>query len=200
MRFDLQVIASWIDPATKVLDLGCGEGELLHFLKEEKQIICTGIDNKEDNVAHCISKGITALQGDFNDEVSDYADNTFDYVILSQTLQQVYEPKQLLNTLLRIGKKVVVSFPNFSHWGCRLQLLLKGQVPTTSQLPFEWYSTPNIRVITIKDFRFFVKEAGFIIIDEVAINTNNEDRQGNIIHFLPNARATYGIFLIGTDQ
>jgi methionine biosynthesis protein MetW len=137
------------------------------------------------------------LQGDINEEVLDYPDNTFDYVIVSQTLQQVYEPDKLIQSLLRIGKKGIVSFPNFSHWGVRLQLLRTGYAPITKQLPYEWYDTPNIRVITLKDFRKFSKEVGFNILKEVAINTNSHDRYGKIVTFLPNLRATYGIFLIG---
>lgn len=197
MRFDLEVIADWIEPGSRVLDLGCGTGDLLYYLKTEKQVSGTGIDFVESNIAACIAKGLSVLQGDINEEVDDYADHSFDYVILSQTLQQVYKPEELITTLLRIGKKVVVSFPNFSHWGCRLQLMFKGEAPTTSQLPYYWHNTPNIRVITIKDFRTFVRQTGIKILDEVAINTQNQDHQGTIVHFWPTLRATYGIFLIG---
>jgi methionine biosynthesis protein MetW len=200
IRFDLQIIASWIEPGTKVLDLGCGEGDLLSFLKNHKQVDGTGIERAEAKVAQCIEKGLSVLQGDINEEVLDYPDNTFDFVIVSQTLQQVYEPDKLIKALLRIGKKGIVSFPNFSHWGVRLQLLRTGYAPITRQLPYEWYDTPNIRVITIKDFRKFSKEVGFKILKEVAINTNSHDRYGNIVTFLPNLRATYGIFLIGRSN
>jgi methionine biosynthesis protein MetW len=197
MRFDLHLIASWIKPGSNVLDLGCGEGELLHYLKEKKQVIGTGIERNEQKAAGCIAKGLTVLQGDINEEVLDYADNTFDYVILSQTLQQVYAPALLIQSLLRIGKKGIVSFPNFSHWKVRLQLLLTGYAPITRQLPYEWYDTPNIRVISIKDFRRFIHNVGFCIIHEIAVNTDSMNRRGNIITFLPNLLATYGIFLIG---
>jgi len=197
MRFDLEVIASWITPGAKVLDLGCGSGELLSFLRDHKHAACTGIDLSEENIQQCIAKGLTVIHGDINEEVADYADQTFDYVVLSQTLQQVYEPETLIKTLLRIGRKVVVSFPNFSHWRCRCQLFFLGQAPTTSQLPYFWYNSPNIRVITIKDFRQFAVHAGFTILKEAAINTDNQERQGSIIKILPTIRATYGIFLIG---
>jgi len=200
IRFDLQIIASWIEPGSKVLDLGCGGGDLLYFLKTHKQVECTGIERAEAKVAQCIEKGLSVLQGDINEEVLDYPDHTFDYVIVSQTLQQVYEPDKLIQSLLRIGKRGIVSFPNFSHWGIRLQLLRTGYAPITRQLPYEWYDTPNIRVITIKDFRKFSRDVGFKILKEVAINTNSHDRHGNIVTFLPNLRATYGIFLIGKDQ
>ena len=200
MRFDLQIIASWIEPGSKVLDLGCGEGELLYFLKKDKQIEGTGIERIESKVARCIEKGLPVIQGDINKEIMDYQDNTFDYVILSQTLQQVYEPSKLIQALLRIGKRGIVSFPNFSHWRVRLQLLVTGYAPITKQLPYEWFDTPNIRVITIKDFRKYSKEIGFKIIEEVAISTQNHDRSGGIIKFIPTLLATYGIFLIGKDK
>ena len=197
MRFDLQIIASWIEPGSRVLDLGCGEGDLLKFLIHQKGATGTGIEHNESKVAHCIEKGLSVLQGDINEEVLDYPENTFDYVILSQTLQQVYEPAFLLREILRIGKMGIVSFPNFSHWACRLQLLYTGYAPVTKQLPYQWYNTPNIRVITIKDFRKFIDEVGLKILKEVAINTHSQNRYGKIIKFLPNVRATYGIFLIG---
>ncbi|MBW1851010.1 MAG: methionine biosynthesis protein MetW [Deltaproteobacteria bacterium] len=197
MRFDLQIIASLIEPGSKVLDLGCGEGELLHFLRTHKQVNGIGIERAEAKVAQCIERGLSVLQGDINEEVRDYPENTFDYVILSQTLHQVYEPAELIRALLRIGKKGIVSFPNFSHLGVRLQLLLSGYAPVTKELPYEWYDTPNIRVITLKDFRKFSKEVGFSILRETAISGRDQNGKGNIIRFLPTLRATYGIFLIG---
>ncbi len=200
MRFDLQIIASWIEPGSRVIDLGCGEGELLKYLINHKNVTGNGIEHNESRAARCIEKGLSVLQGDINEEVRDYPDNTFDYVILSQTLQQVYEPDTLIRSMLRIGKKGIVSFPNFSHWRCRLQLLSSGYAPVTRQLPYEWYNTPNIRVITIKDFRKFIHEVGFNILKEVAINTQSEDRYGKAISVFPNLRATYGIFLIGNGK
>jgi methionine biosynthesis protein MetW len=197
IRFDLQVVASWIEPGAKVLDLGCGEGDLLHHLKETKGVSGVGIERVEAKVARCVEKGLSVLQGDINEEILDYPDDSFDYVILSQTLQQVYAPATLLRSLLRVGKKAIVSFPNFSHWRVRLQLLLSGYAPVTKQLPYEWYDTPNIRVITIKDFRKFSREVHFRIWKEVAINTKSRDRHGKIVAFLPELFATYGIFLIG---
>ncbi|OGQ87343.1 MAG: methionine biosynthesis protein MetW [Deltaproteobacteria bacterium RIFOXYD12_FULL_56_24] len=197
MRFDLRIIASLIEPGSRVLDLGCGEGELLQYLKEQKGVKATGIEKDEAEVAVCIGKGLSVLQGDFNLEVADYPPDSFDYIIISQTLQQVYEPVALINNLFSIGKKVVVSFPNFSHWRIRLQLLFAGYAPRSKELPYEWYDTPNIRVITLRDFRNFAREKGIAILKEVAINTHRQQKTGHIVHFLPNLRATYGIFLIG---
>jgi len=197
MRFDLQIIASWIEEGSRVLDLGCGEGELLYFLKHNKAAKCTGIEIKESRVARCIEKGLSVLQGDINEEVLDYPDGSFDYVVLSQTLQQVYEPYELIKSLLRIGRKGIVSFPNFSYWRIRLQLLLTGYAPVTRQLPYQWYDTPNIRVITLKDFRKFSRQAGFKVIKEAAVASRTQDRKGKIIKIFPDLLATYGIFLIG---
>ena len=196
MRYDLQIIASWIEPGSKVLDLGCGEGELLSHLKRNKNTSGTGIESSEEKVAKCIENGVQVLQGDITEEIADYPDQAFDYVILSQTLQQVFEPHKLLKELLRVGKHIIVSFPNFSHWAIRFQILFSGYAPKNRQLPYDWYDTPNIRVITIKDFRLFVRDIGCKVIKEVAINTHSHDLQGNIISFFPNLRATYGIFLV----
>lgn len=196
LRYDLKVIASWISPSSKVLDLGCGEGALLSHLRDSKQVEGIGIEKNEAKVISCINKGLSVLQGDINSEVQDYQDNAFDYVILSQTMQQVYAPDQLLSRLLRIGRRVIVSFPNFGHWSCRLQHLFSGIAPKTEQLPFEWYNTPNIRVITIKDFRKFAHRQNYAIIREVAIRTDHHDTTGTRVHFLPNLRATYDILLL----
>jgi len=200
IRYDLRVVASWIHPGARVLGLGCGEGDLLYYLKTHKEVTCTGIEIDEDRVARCIERGLTVLQGDINEEVQDYPNDTFDYVILTQTLQQIYAPADLIRSMLRIGKRAVVSFPNFSHWKIRTQLLLKGVAPVSRQLPYQWHDTPNIRVITIKDFRRYAGEVGFKILKEGAINTNNHDRSGRIITLFPNLRASYGIFLIGKES
>jgi len=198
LRFDLHLIASWIKEGARVLDLGCGEGSLLEHLTRHKKVIGSGIERNESRVATCIQKGLTVLQGDINEEVEDYPDDSFDYVILSQTLQQVYAPDDLIRSMLRIGKRGIVSFPNFSHWRVRLQLLTTGHAPVTRQLPYQWYDTPNIRVITLSDFRRFAREVGYRILKEVAIETQTPDRQGNIVRAFPDIRATYGIFLISS--
>jgi len=200
IRFDLKIIASWIEPGSKVISLGCGDGDLLYHLKRHKKIIGCGIDHDENKVARCVERGLSVLQGDINEEVRDYPDDAFDYVVLSQTLQQIYDPSPLIKEMLRIGRKGIVSFPNFSHWKVRLQLLLTGYAPVTPQLPYEWYNTPNIRVITLQDFRKYARETGFYILQEAAINTHTHDKYGRIIRVLANLRATYGIFLISKHR
>jgi methionine biosynthesis protein MetW len=196
MRYDLEIIAAWVAPASRVLDLGCGTGELLAYLKREKQVRGSGIESSEEKVAACIEQGLQVLQGDINEEIRDYPDQTFDYVILSQTLQQVYAPQELIGELLRVGRQVIVSFPNFSHWSIRLQLLLRGYAPKNRQLPYDWYDTPNIRVITLKDFRHFAKKFHCRIDREAAVKSPKGEGAGKQLRFLPNLRATYGIFLI----
>jgi len=196
IRFDLRLIGSMIKPGSRVLDLGCGRGDLLAWLVTNKSITGTGIEQDKAKAAHCISRGLTVLQGDLNEEVDDYPDCSFDYVILSQTLQQVYEPARLLHSLARIGRKVIVSFPNFSHYSIRMQLLTRGAAPKNDQLPYSWYDTPNIRVITLKDFRYFSRDVGYHILKELAIKTNATNSEGRIIRYLKNLRATYGIYII----
>ena len=196
MRFDLQVIASWIEPGARVLDLGCGNGDLLAYLKTYKQVNGTGIEYAEEKVARCIERGLSVLQGDFRQEVRDYPEGRFDVVVLSLTLQQIQDPKELLIDLLWIGKRVIVSFPNFAHWSARLQILLTGTAPVTDQLPYQWYDTPNIRVISIEDFKRFLRLFGIRTVREVAINTHHHDTKGHIVSYLKNLRATYGIMML----
>jgi methionine biosynthesis protein MetW len=197
MRFDLQVIASWIDPGGTLLDLGCGSGDLLHALNEQRRVAGTGIEIQEEKVLRCIEKGLTVIHGDIFEEIRDYPDGSFDYVILSQTLQQVYEPDKLIREMLRVGRKGIVSFPNFSHWRNRMQFFFLGRAPVSKELPYQWYDTPNIRVIPIADFHRFCRTAGFRVLRSTSIRTHHHDVHGRVIRFLPNLLATYGIFMIG---
>ncbi|MCK5835627.1 MAG: methionine biosynthesis protein MetW [Desulfobacula sp.] len=199
LRYDLKIIASWIEPGSKVLGLGCGEGDILYWLKKEKQVIERGIEIKESKVVKCIEKGISVLQGDINEEMEDYPDKAFDYALCSQTLQQVYDPSVLIQSMLRVAKMGIVSFPNFGHIKVRMQLAASGCAPMTRELPYSWHNTPNIRVLSLNDFKHFADEAGFKILKKAAINTKNSSRQGKMVSFLPNLFATYGIFLIGKE-
>ncbi|MFP4445353.1 MAG: methionine biosynthesis protein MetW [Desulfosudaceae bacterium] len=198
MRFDHQVIASWIAPGSRVLALGCGEGDLLRLLKQEKQVAETGIEIVESRVLACIEKGLSVLQGDINEELRDYPDGAMDYVILSQTLQEVLDPAGLIAEMLRVGQKAIVSFPNFGHWRLRGQLLFRGQAPVSRDLPYEWYETPNIRVLSIRDFKRFVRKMGMRVEREAAIasaiSVVPSRRRGQVVRLLPNLLATYGIF------
>lgn len=197
LRYDLQIIASWITPGARVLELGCGEGDLLRWLKQNRQVLERGIEIKETKVVKCIEKGISVLQGDINTEIMDYPDHAFDFAICSQTLQQVYDPVFLIRSMLRVADRCVVSFPNFGHYRIRSQLLFSGCAPVSRELPHEWYDTPNIRVLSLRDFENFARQAGFKLLKKAAINTKDHQMEGKIVSFLPNLFATYGIFLIG---
>lgn len=196
MRYDLSLIASWIEPGASVLDLGCGSGDLLHILAERKDVRGTGIEHDEGKVTRGIERGLSILHGDINEEVRDYPDGHFDYVILSQTLQQVFDPARLIREMLRVGRLGIVSFPNFAYYRIRCQLLLRGRAPVSRELPYEWYDTPNIRAITIRDFRRFCSREGFDIVRETAISTPHHHEKGVIVKHLPNLLATYGMFLL----
>lgn len=200
IRFDLRIISSEISKGSRVLDLGCGNGDLLAWLAANKGVQGTGIEQNKERATHCISRGLSVLQGDLSEEVEDYPDCCFDYVILSQTLQQVFEPAALLYSLARIGRKVIVSFPNFSHYSNRLQLLFKGVAPKNDQLPYSWYDSPNIRVITVRDFKKFARDVGYNITKEILINTNPANSDGHVIHNFTNLRATYGIYIIEKER
>lgn len=196
IRFDLRIIARAIPEGSRVLDLGCGNGDLLAWLAANKKVAGTGIELDKKKAAACIGRGLSVLQGDLNLEVDDYPDCSFDYVILSQTLQQVYEPARLLYSLARIGRRVIVSFPNFSHYSIRLQLLMRGVAPKNDQLPYSWYDTPNIRVITLRDFRRFASDVGYNILQEIAVVNDPASNEGKIVRRFRDLRATYGIFII----
>jgi methionine biosynthesis protein MetW len=196
MRFDLQIIASLVAPRTRVLDLGCGRGELLEYLRKNKRVEGTGIEIDEKEVIEGIEKGLPVLQGDLNVETRDFADQSFDYVILSQTLQQVYNPERVIEEMLRIGKRGIVSFPCFNHITIKLQLLFTSQAPVTKELPYEWYDTPNIRVITWRDFRKFCSDRGIRILRQFAISTHHRAESGKVVRLLPDWFAKYGIFLL----
>lgn len=196
MRFDLQVIGNRIEEGSRVLDLGCGRGDLLEFLQREKKVDGYGIEIDEEKTIEAISRGLSVLKGDISEETKDYSENSFDYVILSQTLQQVYIPELVIKEMLRIGKKGIVSFPCFNHYGIKLQMLLTSKAPLTEELPFEWYNTPNIRVITLRDFRIFCAKYRIKIIEELAISSHYKATTGKIVRFLPNWFARYGIFFL----
>ena len=196
-RIDHSVILGFVSTGAKVLDLGCGDGSLLEKLVRQRGVTGRGIEISEEGVRSCIAKGLTVMQGDIDKGLRDYPDNSFDYVVLNQTLQAVKKPDVVLSEILRVGKKGIVGFPNFAYWKMRFYLFVYGRMPKTEFLPYEWYDTPNIRVITLKDFRKFTRAQGCRVLKEVAINTHHHDTRGHIIHYFPNWRATYGIFLIG---
>src|SRR6187402_3589825 len=151
-RVDLLLVADMVAPSSKVLDIGAGDGELLRILGEQRGVDGRGIELSREGVNECVAKGLAVIQGDADTDLVDYPDDAFDYVILSQTLQATRRPREVLENMLRIGRRAIVSFPNFGFWKMRLQLLVGGQMPRTENLPATWYDTPNIHFCTIKDF------------------------------------------------
>jgi methionine biosynthesis protein MetW len=168
-RVDLLVMAEMIDRGAKVLDVGCGDGELLKLL-ERKGVDGRGIELSREGVNECVAKGLAVIQGDADTDLIDYPDDAFDYVILSQTLQATRHPRDVLEHMLRIGRQAVVSFPNFGHWRIRLALMFRGRMPQTDNLPETWYDTPNIHFCTIKDFHQLTLEVGARIERAMALN------------------------------
>lgn len=163
MRSDLKVIAGFIAPGSRVLDIGCGEGALLEYLVREKRSDGRGLEIESARVSSCMAKGLLAVQGDADRDLAQYGEKAFDYVILAQTLQVMRRPKEVLEQSLRIGKRVIVSIPNFGHIANRLYLLTKGRMPVTSRLSYQWYETPNIHFSTIHDFVVLAQELGCVI-------------------------------------
>jgi len=170
IRVDLQLIADMIDPGTRVLDVGCADGALLDYLVHFKQVDGRGIELSTEGVNACVAAGLSVIQGDADRDLKDYPDQAFDYVVLSQTLQAMHAPKDVLGHLLRIGKRAVVSFPNFAHWRVRLYLGLRGRMPVSETLPYEWYDTPNIHFCTIKDFVILCGQLGITVERSIALN------------------------------
>jgi methionine biosynthesis protein MetW len=163
LRPDLAVIAANVAPGSRVLDIGCGDGELMAALRDEKQVDARGLELDSGDVAGAVARGLSVVQGDADTDLADYPDDSFDYAILSQTLQTTRAPDVVLEHLLRIGRHAFVSFPNFAHWRVRASLLWGGRMPVTRLLPVAWYATPNIHHVTVDDFRSLLNERGIIV-------------------------------------
>ncbi|MEJ6011964.1 methionine biosynthesis protein MetW [Novosphingobium aquae] len=163
LRPDLAIIAANVRPGARVLDVGCGDGDLLAVLRDERQCDARGMEIDSASVANCVARGLSVIQGDADSDLAIYPDQSFDYAILSQTLQTTHRPDQVLEHLLRIGGKAFVSFPNFAHWRVRLSLLWNGRMPVTRLLPVAWYETPNIHHVTVADFRDLVAARGITV-------------------------------------
>ncbi len=195
LRFDLAVVASWIKPGSSVLDLGCEDGKLMRVLRDTRQVRAMGIEQDEEKVVAAVAQGLSVIHGDVNRELCEFPDHAFDYVVVSQTLQQVYEPTELISQMLRVGRLGIVSFPNFCCLQVRLQMAFSGHVPVTPELPYQWYNTPNIRVLSLNDFKDYSRAVPFSIRRSLAVNPSTD---GSIreVRFWPNLFASYGIFMI----
>ena len=196
MKQEFKIIAELIETNTRVLDVGCGDGTLMEFLKNNKKIDIRGIEISKNNVQQCIGKGLTVIEGDAEKDLSQFPDGSFDFVILSQTLQAFLNPEKVISELLRVGKKAIVTIPNFGYWKVRLHLLIKGTMPITRTLPDEWYNTPNLHMCTIQDFFNFCKKRKINLYNSIALQNLKSSKITNTNLTLKNLTAVLGIFLI----
>jgi methionine biosynthesis protein MetW len=196
MKNEFKVIADLVEKNTRVLDVGCADGTLMEFLKVNKNIDIRGLEISKNKVQKCIEKGLTVIEGNAEKDLKQFPNKSFDYVILSQTLQAFLDPELVISELLRVGKKAIVTIPNFGYWKVRLHLLTKGTMPVTETLPDQWYNTPNLHMCTIKDFVYFVKSRNFKIFKSLALNEKNVSLINDANLGLKNLFADLGIFLI----
>ena len=196
MKNEFKVISDLIEDNKKVLDVGCADGTLMQFLKENKNINVRGLEISKEKVQECIAKGLTIIEGNAEKDLKQFPDKSFDYVVLGQTLQAFLSPELVLDELLRVGKKAIVTIPNFGNWKVRLHLLFKGTMPITKSLPEQWHSTPNLHMCTIKDFVNFIKSKEIKMIKTLALNNNNVSNISNNNLGTKNLFADLGIFLI----
>lgn len=164
-RSDFSIIAGWVDEGDRVLDLGCGDGALLASLEGAKHVRGYGIDIADDNVLMCVKRGVNVIQSDLESGLAGFGDASFDTVILSQTLQQIHRVETIINEMLRVGREVIVTFPNFAYWRHRVQIGVRGTMPVSPTLPYEWYNTPNVRMFTVREFDRYCRQRGIVIID-----------------------------------
>lgn len=191
-----KLIIDLVEDNSRVMDLGCGDGDLLKALKVWKNVRAEGIELSEDCIQSCVAKGLFNVHhGDLDEGLADYGDKSVDYVILTNTIQVLRKPFQLMKEMARVGKKCIISFPNFAHWSIRFQLFLRGRMPKSSRLPYEWYDSPNIHLTTIADFRDFCRKADLRILKEIPLHTTAEGTY-KIERFLPHLFADAAIFMV----
>ena len=196
MKQEFQIIANLIEKNTRILDVGCGDGTLMEYLKNDKKIDIRGIEISKNNVQKCIGKGLTVIEGDAEKDLGQFPDESFDFVILSQTLQAFLNPEKVMSELLRVGKKAIVTIPNFGYWKVRLHLLIKGTMPITRTLPDEWYNTQNLHMCTIKDFFNFCKDRKINLYKSIALQNLKSSKITSTNIGLKNLTAVLGIFML----
>ena len=198
MRGDLELIATLINPGARVLDLGCGEGELLDHLQRDKRVNGYGLDRDAENIRICVSKGVNVIEQDLDQGLSNFVDASFDMVVMTDALQAVKAPRELVRDMLRIGEECIVTFPNFAHWRCRAQLALKGVMPVSKQLPHNWFDTPNIHLCTFTDFEQLCAAESINIIQRRVVNANHQEKK--FINWAPNFFGTYAFYRLGKSS
>ena len=189
-RSDYAIIGDIVEPGAKVLDLGCGEGELLEWLAQNKGVEARGVEISGAKVQRAIARGVSVYQGDIDQGLADYPDGAFDYVILSQTLQETHSPRKVLREMLRVGRRVIVAFPNFGHWRVRLSMLVSGGAPRTKLFPYEWYESPNIHFLTVLDFEALTAVEGLAVERRYFLAGRRK------VTLLPNLLAEVAVFLV----
>jgi methionine biosynthesis protein MetW len=189
-RGDYAIIGEIVDPHSRVLDLGCGEGELLQWLVASKDVEARGVEISREKVQRAISRGVSVFQGDIDEGLADYPDGAFDYVILSQTLQETHHPRQVLREMLRVGRRGIVAFPNFGHWRVRLSMLMSGRAPRTRLFPYAWYESPNIHFLTVRDFEELAAIEGLTVERRYCLAGRRR------IEVFPNLLAEVAVFLV----
>ena len=195
-RLDFFLIAEMIEPGSSVLDVGCGGGSLLALLRDTRGVDGRGIELSREAVSACLAKGLPVIQGDADTDLADYPDDSFDYVVLTQTIQATRRPRVVLEHLLRIGRRAVVSFPNFGHWRVRAELGIRGRMPVTENLPDTWYDTPNIHFCTIRDFVALCDEVGAEMERAVALNAGGKPMRVTLPWWVWNLFGEQGVFLL----
>lgn len=175
LRSDLSIIQQWVQPNSQVLDLGCGKGELLSFLKAEKGVRGYGLEINPVKITHCIANGVNVIEQNLDEGLSNFKDNSIDTVIMAQALQAVQRPDELVDEMLRIGNQAIVTFPNFGYWRTRLYLLLKGRMPMSESLPYNWFDTPNIHLCTFKDFEQLCHNKGIRILNKTVVDDQHNE-------------------------
>jgi methionine biosynthesis protein MetW len=198
MRLDLRIIADLIKPGARVLDLGCGDGELLAYLKREKNVIGYGLEIDPDNITTCINKGVNVVEQDLDVGLNNFADASFDMVVMTETLQSVKAPDRLLHEMLRIGEQCIVTFPNFAYWRCRLYLTARGRMPVSRHLPHSWYDTPNIHLCTFKDFEQLCSDQKLNIVERFMVDAEHAARP--MINRFPNFFGAFAFYRLGKEN
>ena len=196
MKKEFQIISELIENNTRVLDVGCGDGTLMKYLKDKKKVDTRGLEISKNNVQSCISKGLSIIEGNAEKDLHQFQNLSFDYVVLSQTLQAFLNPEKVIDDLLRVANKAIVTIPNFGYWKIRIHLLLKGTMPVTKNLPDEWYNTPNLHMCTIKDFFNFCSKKNIEIYKSIALNGEKTSIIQKTNLSIKNINSEVGIFLI----